>query len=65
MNDLIEALQIFNKYGGKSHCLMELLTIQDVEENEVTEDEKARLIGLGFHWNFEYDCWASYRFGSA
>lgn len=68
MKDLIEALQIFSKYAETkypTHCEHDVLMIMEVDEDSVTEDEAKRLDGLGFFWSEEYECWASFRFGSA
>ena len=68
MNDLIEALQIFAKYTdtyAPTHCEHDILLIMEVNQNDVSEDEYMRLDQLGFHWSTEFDCWASFRFGSA
>lgn len=65
MDDLIEALQIFRKYStayNPTHCEHDILMIMDVPEDI---EEKDRLDELGFHWDKEYGCWVSYRFGSA
>lgn len=68
MKDLIEALQIFSKYTDTkypTHCEHDVLMIMEVDEDSVTEDEAKRLDELGFFWSEEYECWASFRFGSA
>jgi hypothetical protein len=39
--------------------------IMEVDEADVSALEYKRLEELGFHWSEEYDCWASFRFGSA
>lgn len=68
MKDLIEALQIFSKYTDTkypTHCEHDILMIMEVDEDSVTEDEAKRLDELGFFWSEEYECWASFRFGSA
>jgi hypothetical protein len=68
MKDLIEALQIFLKYRNDefpTHCEHDVMMIMDVEKYEVTEEDAKRLDELGFCWVDEYDCWGSYRFGSA
>jgi len=68
MKDLIEALQIFAQYTDTkwpTHCEHDILMIMKVGQDEVSEQEAERLEELGFHWSTEYDCWASFRFGSA
>lgn len=67
MKDLIEALQIFLKYGNPyspTHCEHDILMVS-VHNEDLDPADVARLEELGFHWNDEYDCWASFRFGSA
>ena len=68
MNDLIEALTIFAKYANvrnPTHCEHDVLTIMHVNTDDPTPEERERLDALGFHWSEEYECWASFRFGSA
>jgi hypothetical protein len=73
MKDLIEALTILMKYGGAdtyspTHCEHDVLMVLgggEVSETSVSDVDKARLGELGFFWNEQYECWASYRFGSA
>ena len=68
MNDLIEALQIFQSIANSeypTHCAHEILLIMDIAEDDVSEAQAKQLDKLGFHWSTEYDCWGSFRFGSA
>lgn len=68
MEKLIEALQIFLKYKNANwptHCEHDILMIMEVSEDEVSSEDKEKLDELGFFWSSEYDCWASYKFGSA
>lgn len=68
MEDLIKALQIFLKYNNAkwpTHCEHDVLMIMGVEKDEVSNEDTEELKSLGFSWNEEYDCFASYRFGSA
>lgn len=68
MKNLIEALQIFGKYTTTewpTNCCHDVLCIMQVEKDQPTEDERARLHELGFFWSDEYDCWASFKYGSA
>ena len=70
MSDLIEALQIFLKYGNPyspTHCEHDILMIADIDPKDVSEDDKQRLDKLGFVVGKIYgiDTFASYRFGSA
>ena len=68
MSDLIEALTIFLKYGNPhnpTHCEHDLLTIAEIDPNDVTSEDRARLDELGF-FVFEAErCFQSYRYGSA
>lgn len=68
MDKLIQALQIFMKYKNEAHpthCEHDIMMVVDISKEEVSNEDKTKLDELGFHWNKEYDCWASYRFGSA
>ena len=67
MSDLIEALNIFLKYGDPkypTHCEHDELTICGIHPEEVSEKDKNRLDELGFFVG-EYDAFKSFRFGSA
>lgn len=68
MEDLIEALQIFLKYRNEhypTHCEHDIMMVGRITEDEVSAEDRQRLGELSFTWNTEYDCWTSYRFGSA
>jgi hypothetical protein len=68
MNDLIKALQIFAKYTDTkypTHCEHDIMMIMDIEQNEITVEDELVLGKLGFIWSDEYDCFISFRFGSA
>jgi hypothetical protein len=68
MDKLIQALQIFLKYGNPqwpTHCEHDVLLIMGYQEDEISEEDKKTLYDLGFSWNAEYDSFASYRYGSA
>ncbi len=68
MKDLIAALNIFLKYKdayAPTHCEHDVLLVVGITKEEVSEEDKARLNDLGFYWSYEYDCWGSFRFGSA
>ena len=68
MKELIEALNIFLKYKNPhdpTHCEHDVLCIMQVTKEEVSAEDAVRLGELGFFWSDEYDCWASFRFGSA
>jgi len=69
MDDLIAALQILGKYQKETrwptHCEHDIFMVTGVQEEDVPEDEQEKLDELGFLWNEEHDCWASFRFGSS
>lgn len=68
LKDLIEALQIFLKYSDEeypTHCEHDVLMVIGIDEDQVSEEDKARLDELGFFWSDEHDCWSSFKFGSA
>lgn len=68
MEDLIKALTIFSKYRNEkwpTHCEHDILMIMGIEEDELSFEDSTEVQSLGFRWNSEYDCWTSYRFGSA
>jgi hypothetical protein len=39
--------------------------VMGIGEEEPSEEDRERLRELGFDWNIEHDCWASYKYGSA
>lgn len=66
MDDLIEALQIFRKYGNPYaplHCTHDDLLVVDYDPEKMSQEDINRLEELSFTWNGEY--FHSYRFGSA
>ncbi len=68
MENLIKALQIFLKYKNESYptnCCHDVLCIMGVTEEEVSTTDKETLDKLGFFWSEEYDCFASFKYGSA
>jgi hypothetical protein len=70
MKDLIEALQIFLKYGDPSyptHCEHDTLTICGIDPDKVSEEDKARLDELGFFVSDDQgdNMFMSYKYGSA
>jgi hypothetical protein len=73
MDDLIEALQIFQQYvdsteHNPTHCEHDVLYIMGVEYGKVSEAHKVRLEELGFVAPEDEDDeegWISFRFGSA
>jgi hypothetical protein len=70
MKQLIEALQIFLKYGNPynpTHCEHDVLIIVGIDPDSVSEEDKSKLDELGFFVDNEYGdkMFTSYRFGSA
>lgn len=67
MNDLIEALQIFLKYGDPAyptHCEHDVLTICGIDWVDVNSEDIVKLDELGFFIG-EFDSFQSFKFGSA
>ena len=67
MTDLIEALQIFLKYGDPrcpTWCGDEVLYINGLDADDVSTEDKARLYELGFSVDEEDNSFMSFRFGS-
>ena len=65
---LIEALQIFLKYGDvnwPTHCEHDEMWITNVDVEAITAEDRARLEELGFDWDEDDDSFKSYAFGSA
>jgi len=68
MEKLIKALKIFLKYKNESrptHCEHDIMMIAGIEKDEISKEDKDTLNDLGFSWNREYDCYTSYKYGSA
>lgn len=70
MKALIEALQIFLKYGNPTyptHCEHDVLTIVGIDPAEVSAEDTKKLDDLGFFVSTEYGDpqFRSYRYGSA
>jgi len=68
MSKLIEALQIFLKYGDPdypTHCEHDVLTICGIFPAEVSAEDKAKLKELGFFISSDGDYFQSFRYGSA
>lgn len=71
MDEIIEALGYFSKYMSETemkypfHCEHDILYINcNVGESDMAVNDFDRLNELGFHWDYEASCWASYRYGS-
>jgi len=69
MEDLIKALQIFLKYNNTHYptcCVHDMLLIDgSIQLEDVSEEDKKELDDLGFFFSDEFDCFGSFRFGSA
>lgn len=64
---LIEALNIFRKYGNPerpTHCEHDKLQVV-IDPSTVSKEDTEILADLGFHVDREDKCFYSYRFGSA
>jgi hypothetical protein len=67
MKNLIEALNIFLKYGNPSyptHCEHDELWICGYDGITFSEEDVGKLSTLGFN-NYDGDGWKSFRYGSA
>ena len=67
MDKLIEALQIFRKYGNPqfpTHCEHDVMTVM-IDPAVVSIDDALRLDELGFFPGEDGDVFMSYTFGSA
>lgn len=67
LSKLIEALQIFLKYGDikyPTHCEHDVMTVC-VDPKKVSDEDKAKLDKLGFFVDNSEDCFKSYKYGSA
>lgn len=67
LSKLIEAMQIFLKYGDvnyPTHCEHDVMTVC-VDPKKVSDEDKAKLNKLGFFADDSEDCFKSYRYGSA
>lgn len=68
MKKLIEALQIFLKYKNEefpTHCEHDILMVTGITEEEISEEDKEILKEFGFFYDGDYNCWASFRYGSS
>lgn len=69
MKDLIKALQILLKYSNDgrkpTHCEHDVIYVYSgIEIEKVSPEDIDKLEELGFFWDEDYDCFASFRFGS-
>lgn len=67
MNDLIEALKIFRKYGNPewpTHCEHDVMMV-NIDYTIVSDKDKEKLNNLGFIEDGENNKFKSYKFGSA
>jgi len=68
MKKLIEALQIFLKYGNPdypTHCEHDVLYICGIEPKDVSNEDKEKLEELGFFPDDEGEGFQSFLYGSA
>jgi len=67
MDDLIKALQIFQKYSSPNYptsCEHDVLYVH-IKYDKVSQEDKDKLVVLGFEENEEDNGFLSYTFGSA
>ena len=67
MKDLIEALQIFLKYGNPDYpttCSHDVLYVCLKNPGAISTEDQAKLNQLGFQYNRIEEVWFSYKFGS-
>lgn len=70
MKDLIKALQILAKYANDSAtptaCGHDEFVVSGcgIELEKVAEEDQQELEKLGFHYDSEYEAFASFRFGN-
>lgn len=67
MDDLIQALQIFRKYGNPqrpTHCEHDVMYIP-ISPADVSEEDLATLANLGFFPTGDGETFQSFKFGSA
>lgn len=68
LDGLIEALQIFRKYGNPpcpTHCRHDELMVVGPGQNDVSDEDCERLKSLSFEWDSDTECWSSFYYGSA
>jgi hypothetical protein len=69
MKNLIEALQIFLKYGNPKYpfqCEHDVIYVWGISPDKVSDEDKEKLEKLGFFTNEEVfkECFISFRYGS-
>ena len=67
MDDLIEALKIFRKYGNPewpTHCEHDVMYIS-IDYDSVSDEDREKLAVLGFEEYEEDNKFMSFKFGSA
>lgn len=67
MERLIEALQIFIKYGNEDrpfYCPDEEFQVHGYKIEDISEEDIKKLDSLSFYWNEEEECFYSFEFGS-
>ncbi len=68
MEKLIEALQIFLKYGNPmypTHCEHDTLWICGIEWEDISREDQEKLTDLGFFYAEDDDSIQSFMYGSA
>ncbi|MCA9368039.1 hypothetical protein KC887_07330 [Candidatus Kaiserbacteria bacterium] len=68
MEKLIEALNIFLKYGNPdypTHCEHDVLYVVGYEPDDFSPDDLAELNELGFKWSDSDEAFTSFLYGSA
>jgi hypothetical protein len=68
MDELIEALTIFRKYGNPNYptqCEHDVLYVVGIGKDGISTEDILRLESLGFFWSESEGCFVSFRFGSA
>jgi hypothetical protein len=71
MKDLIKALEIFAEYADPeysdypTHCEHDVLMVCcNIQKDDISPAHVSELDELGFFWSTEFECWASFHFGS-
>lgn len=66
MKNLIEALNIFLKYGDvefPTHCKRDVLYVCGYHKDKMTPEDVARLYDLSFVWDEGYEVFRSFTYG--